>query len=123
MTEIICFAAGAVGGFVVWLVNLLFAPRHSVLDHRVRTLEAALREHVAQDRSAEILTMLTEMEKRVDERLRTLGGNLEVLSAKVDRLLETTAGHAAGIQSNRDYIDNLRDDLQEHIRSHREGRA
>ena len=125
MTEIVSFTfvSGAAGGLVFWLVNLLFAPRHSVLEHRVRLLEETLRKHIAQDRSAEIVMKLDEMEKRIDVRLSKVEGQLEVLSAKVDRVAETSAGHSEAIRSNRTYIDNLRDDLQDHIRSHREERA
>lgn len=68
-------------------------------------LECRVEEHIKADRGQELLA-----------EMKHLCGNVEKLTTQVTRALETNAGQAADIESNKRYIDNLRDDLQDHIK-------
>ena len=72
---------------------------------KISKLESRLDTHIKADRSLELLT-----------EMKHVNGNLELLTAQVSRALETNAGQASDIRSNKEYIDNLREDLQSHIR-------
>lgn len=68
-------------------------------------LEKRVEEHISQDKSQELLTTM-----------KHINGNLEKLTAQVSRALETNAGQSRDIENNKLYINNLREDLQEHIK-------
>ena len=72
---------------------------------KMKRLERRLDEHIREDKSQELLT-----------EMKHVNGNLETLMAQVSRTLETNAHQAADIESNKQYINNLREDLQTHIR-------
>ena len=72
---------------------------------KMKRLESRLDEHIREDKSQELLT-----------EMKHVNGNLETLMAQVSRTLETNARQAADIESNKQYINNLRDDLHSHIR-------
>lgn len=72
---------------------------------KIKRLEARLETHIKEDKSLELLT-----------EMKHVNGNLEKLTAQVSRALETNAGQSRDIENNKQYIDNLREDLQAHIR-------
>ena len=72
---------------------------------KIKRLEARLETHIKEDKSQELLT-----------EMKHVNGNLEKLTAQVSRALETNAGQSRDIENNKQYIDNLREDLQTHIR-------
>ena len=71
----------------------------------VRGLKDRMEQHIKEDKSLELLT-----------EMKHVNGNLEKLTAQVSRALETNAGQSRDIENNKQYIDNLREDLQAHIR-------
>lgn len=79
---------------------------------KLADLKQRLENHLQQDQSQKILTMLESMEKTAAEHRKQINGRLESLSTQVSRALETTEGHTQLIKSNRQYIDNLREDMQ-----------
>ena len=72
---------------------------------KLRKLETVLDKHIREDKSQELLT-----------EMKHVNGNLEKLTTQVSRALETNAGQSRDIENNKQYISNLREDLQSHIR-------
>ena len=72
---------------------------------KISKIESRLDTHIKDDKSQELLT-----------EMRHVNGNLEKLTAQVSRALETNASQASDIRNNQQYIENLREDLQSHIR-------
>lgn len=72
---------------------------------KMHRIETRLEQHIKEDKSQELLT-----------EMKHVNGNLEKLTAQVSRALETNAGQSKDIENNKQYISNLREDLQEHIR-------
>ena len=68
-------------------------------------LERRVEEHIKADRSQELLA-----------EIRHLNGNVEKVTTQLTRALETNAGQEAKLEHTMQYADNLRDDLQAHIR-------
>ena len=78
---------------------------NSLETEKISRLETRLEEHIKEDKSIELLT-----------EMKHVNGNLEKLTAQVSRALETNAGQSKDIENNKQYISNLREDLQAHIR-------
>ena len=116
--------SGAVGGSIasvigticfsiaIWYVKRLIRERDLLAENRLTGFETSLRDqksrldqHIKEDKSQELLT-----------EMKHVNGNLEKLTAQVSRALETNAGQSKDIENNKQYISNLREDLQEHIR-------
>jgi len=74
-------------------------------NEKMHRIEVRLDQHIKEDKSQELLT-----------EMKHVNGNLEKLTAQVSRALETNAGQSKDIENNKQYISNLREDLQEHIR-------
>ena len=72
---------------------------------KIKRIESRLDGHIAGDKSQELLT-----------EMKHVNGNLESLMAQVSRALETNAAQAVDIANNKQNINNLREDLQTHIR-------
>lgn len=124
---------GAAGGGVVGLICCVFAlftvgyfkrvlaERDRLFELRIRTIEEQLKNHTTGDRSQEILAKLSTMEERARERHKEFNGRLEVLTSKVDRALEGNAAQQQSIENNTHYINNLRDDMNTHVRTFHKG--
>ena len=74
-------------------------------EKRLTDLEQKVDRHIANDKSLEILT-----------EMRHVNGNLEKLTTQVSRALETNARQSSEIENNKNFIDNLRDDMVTHVR-------
>ena len=74
-------------------------------EKRLQDLEKKVDQHIAHDKSLELLT-----------EMRHVNGNLEKLTTQVARALETNARQSGEIENNKNYIDNLRDDMITHVR-------
>ena len=74
-------------------------------EKRLTDLENKVDRHIANDKSLEILT-----------EMRHVNGNLEKLTTQVTRALETNARQSSEIENNKNFINNLRDDMANHIR-------
>ena len=74
-------------------------------EKRLSDLEKKVDNHIANDKSLEILT-----------EMRHVNGNLEKLTTQVARALETNARQSGEIENNKNSIDNLRDDMITHVR-------
>ena len=74
-------------------------------EKRLQDLEKKVDQHIALDKSLELLT-----------EMRHVNGNLEKLTTQVARALETNARQSGEIENNKNYIDNLRDDMITHVR-------
>ena len=72
---------------------------------KIKRIEHQLDRHIQEDKSQELLT-----------EMKHVNGNLEKLTTQVSRALETNAGQSRDIENNKQYITNLREDLQTHIR-------
>lgn len=72
---------------------------------KIKRIETRLEQHIREDKSQELLT-----------EMKHVNGNLEKLTMQVSRALETNAGQSRDIENNKQYINNLREDLQAHIR-------
>ena len=72
---------------------------------KIQGIEQRLDQHLKEDKSQELLT-----------EMKHVNGNLEKLTAQVSRALETNAGQSRDIENNKQYIENLRQDLQSHVR-------
>ena len=72
---------------------------------KIKRIESRLDQHIKEDKSQELLT-----------EMKHVNGNLEKLTMQVSRALETNAGQSKDIENNKQYINNLREDLQTHIR-------
>ena len=99
--------------WLVWRQLMSDSAARKRLEEKVSTLEtekiskieSRLDTHIKADRSLELLT-----------EMKHVNGNLERLTAQVSRALETNAGQSKDIENNKQYINNLREDLQAHIR-------
>ena len=96
----------------IWYVKHLIRERDQLAENRLAGLEDSLKEqkskldlHIKEDKSQELLT-----------EMKHVNGNLEKLTMQVSRALETNAGQSKDIENNKQYISNLREDLQTHIR-------
>lgn len=74
-------------------------------EKRLSELEKKVDFHIANDKSLEILT-----------EMKHVNGNLEKLTTQVSRALETNARQSSEIENNKNYIENLRDDMVTHVR-------
>lgn len=74
-------------------------------EKRLADLEQKVDRHIANDKSLEILT-----------EMRHVNGNLEKLTTQVTRALETNARQSSEIENNKNFINNLRDDMANHVR-------
>ncbi len=74
-------------------------------EKRLQDLEKKVDQHIAHYKSLELLT-----------EMRHVNGNLEKLTTQVARALETNARQSGEIENNKNYIDNLRDDMITHVR-------
>lgn len=74
-------------------------------EKRLQDLEKKVDQHIANDKSLEILT-----------EMRHVNGNLEKLTTQVSRALETNARQSSEIENNKNFIENLRDDMVTHVR-------
>ncbi|MBR1951920.1 MAG: hypothetical protein IKA32_05050 [Lentisphaeria bacterium] len=74
-------------------------------EKRLTDLEQKVDRHIANDKSLEILT-----------EMRHVNGNLEKLTTQVTRALETNARQSSEIENNKNFINNLRDDMANHVR-------
>ena len=74
-------------------------------EKRLTDLEEKVDRHIANDKSLEILT-----------EMRHVNGNLEKLTTQVTRALETNARQSSEIENNKNFINNLRDDMANHVR-------
>ena len=74
-------------------------------EKRLTDLEQKVDRHIANDKSLEILT-----------EMRHVNGNLEKLTTQVSRALETNARQSSEIENNKNFIENLRDDMVTHVR-------
>ena len=74
-------------------------------EKRLTDLEQKVDRHIANDKSLEILT-----------EMRHVNGNLEKLTTQVTRALETNARQSSEIENNKNFINNLRDDMTNHVR-------
>ena len=74
-------------------------------EKRLADLEEKVDRHIANDKSLEILT-----------EMRHVNGNLEKLTTQVTRALETNARQSSEIENNKNFINNLRDDMANHVR-------
>ena len=111
------FLYGACGGGVVGvlmtLIGLLavhhfkrlLASRDLLAEKRMAKLESTLDEHIRQDKSLAILT-----------EIKNINGNLERMSSQVARALECNAAQTQAISNNTNYINNLREDMNTHVR-------
>ena len=72
---------------------------------KFRRIETRLDRHISEDKSQQILTQMN-----------VINGTLEKLSAQISRVLESDAGQSRDIENNKQYISNLREDLQTHVR-------
>ena len=75
------------------------------MKQNVQSLKDKIEQHIKEDKSQELLT-----------EMRNVKGTLEKLTAQISRALETNAGQSKDIENNKQYINNLREDLQTHIR-------
>ena len=99
--------------WLVWRQLTADSSARKRLEEKVTTLETEkfsrlekrVEAHIAADKGPELLN-----------EMKHLNGNVEKLTTQVTRALETNAGQAADIENNKRYIDNLRDDLQDHIK-------
>lgn len=99
--------------WLVWRQLTADSSARKRLEEKVTTLETEkfsklerrVEAHIAADKGPELLT-----------EMKHLNGNVEKLTTQVQRALETNAGQAADIESNKHYINNLRNDLQDHIK-------
>ena len=99
--------------WLVWRQLTSDSAARKRLEEKVNTLEtekftrmeARLDQHIREDKSQELLT-----------EMRNVKGTLEKLTAQISRALETNAGQSKDIENNKQYISNLREDLQTHIR-------
>ena len=82
---------------------------------RQLTSDAAARKRLEEKVSDLETEKISKLESRLDTHIKA-DRSLELLTAQVSRALETNAGQASDIRSNKEYIDNLREDLQSHIR-------
>jgi len=115
--------SGVAGLIMCWVVYRQFAA-----ERRAREEEADQRKKLAGKLETLELEKFARLEKQVTDHLRAdkslelltemrhVNGNLEKLTAQVARALETNAGQASDIANNQACINNLRQDLQEHIR-------
>lgn len=118
------FLYGACGGGVVGVVMVIFgcfayayfkrvlaendqllAAKNAATDKQINDLSGKLENHIKEDRSQELLN-----------EMKHVNGTLEKLTAQVERALEKNSEQSAKIENHTDYIANLRDDLQNHIR-------
>ena len=118
------FLYGACGGGVVGVVMVIFgwfayayfqrvlaerdqllAAKNAATDKQINDLSGKLETHIKEDRSQELLN-----------EMKHVNGTLEKLTAQVERALEKNSEQSAKIENHTDYIANLRDDLQSHIR-------
>ena len=74
-------------------------------EKRLADLEEKVDRHIANDKSLEILT-----------EMRHVNGNLEKLTTQVTRALETNARQSSEIENTKNFINNLRDDMANHVR-------
>ena len=99
--------------WLVWRQLTADSSARKRLEEKVTTLETEkfsklerrVEAHIAADKGPELLT-----------EMKHLNGNVEKLTTQVQRALETNAGQAADIESTKHYINNLRNDLQDHIK-------
>ncbi len=122
------FLYGAVGGGVAGLIFVLLgvfaifyfkrviAERDALQERRLSTLERQFEEHVREDVSKTILAKLETMEKSASERQKETAGRFEVLTAKVDRALQSNEGQERDLKNQREFLANLREDLQSHVK-------
>lgn len=124
---------GAAGGGIVGLICCVFAlftvgyfkralaERDRLFELRISSIEERLKNHTSSDRSQEILAKLAVMDERAREWRKEFNGRLEVLTTKVDRALESNAAQQQSIENNTHYINNLRDDMNTHVRTFHTG--
>lgn len=103
--------AGVLLCWLCWKLNQLAGKITFLERDKIQGIESRLDRHIQEDKSQE---QLTEM--------KHVNGNLEKLTAQVSRALETNAGQTKDIENNKLYINNLREDLQDHIRECNKGR-
>ena len=75
------------------------------MKQNVQSLKDKIDQHIKEDKSQALLT-----------EMKHVNGNLEKLTMQVSRALETNAGQSKDIENNKQYISNVREDLQTHIR-------
>ena len=94
-----------IGLFAVHHFKRLLASRDQLAEKRLGKLESTLDEHIRQDKSQAILT-----------EIKNIHGNLERMSSQVARALESNAAQTQAISNNTNYINNLREDMNTHVR-------
>ena len=82
----------------------MFAKLEALENEKIASLQKRVDEHIEKDKSQELLT-----------EMRHINGNLEKLSAQVGRALEANARQSSEIENNRQFIENLREDLHQHV--------
>ena len=125
------FLYGAAGGGVVGVLLVILAgccwariarsiaERDQLREQRLKRLEDQVTDHISADRSQEILTTLERMEHSRKEWRDHLGGQIEKLSAQIQRALETNSGQSKDIDNLKNYVGNLREDLRNHEHNNR----
>lgn len=106
------------GGVVFYLnktqrrIDSLDGEVQRLRDEKVKGLETKFDCHLSDDETKKILS-----------ELKNLTGSVEKLSDKMDNVREETAGQAARITSNKEYIKNLDFSFQHHKREdHKNGK-
>lgn len=114
--------SGVAGLIMCWVVYRQFAA-----DRQCRAKEEEQRRQLAHKLEALETEKIASLQKRVDEHIekdksqelltemRHINGNLEKLSAQVGRALEANARQSSEIENNRQFIENLREDLHQHV--------